>query len=109
MDMELVKKAFLNRYEDQWDYSHNMLEKGDIFYYYLKENGLVEKYKHLLTRDTFPKHISDVPKNLLNDYMEYLKEYLMEFWNMETWNDDSYLLEHALEEFKEQLDFEKEC
>lgn len=107
--MKKVKAEFLKRYEDEWDYSHQNLEKGDIFVFFLKEKGYFQKYRPLLSKETFPIHLSDVPEELSAQYKDYIKGYLQEYLDYSRDNElfsQEYTLERALEEFAACMDLE---
>lgn len=97
--MKNIKQKFLEQYEDQWDYSFANLEKGDTLAYFIKEKR--PDYSWMFNEPE-PKHISEIPVGIRDEYIRYLKNELMEFWDYETVEklEANYTLDDAIEEFK---------
>ena len=92
---EEKNRKFLEEFEDQWDFTHTCLEKGDHYYFYLKEQGRTMEGE-------YPAHISDVPGKDREGYLQYLKNRLALFWGTTPEElEKSYTLEEAANEFWE--------
>ena len=95
---ELIKLLhFKARYDDQWDFTFQNIDRGEVYYYYLKENG-----KEMVGKD--PLHLRDVPTEYYDDFFLFLKKALADHWGCtveEAERDNT--LEIALEEFDESV------
>lgn len=96
-EQDLLKLRFQVRYDDQWDYSHQMLNREETFEYFLRDTGRKYSGNH-------PEHIRDVPAGVRDEYMAYLKEELAEFWGTTVESvEKTYTVEDAMQEAKDAL------
>ena len=101
----LIEKEFYKNYDNQWDFTHQNLDRGDLYLYFLKEKNLPK----LKNRIEFPVHLSTVPTQYKLEYKKYLRKSLAEHWGMEESEEKGlesyYTDEKAIEEFKDSFDF----
>lgn len=104
---EQIREKFFKMYEDEWDFSHQNIEKGDEYYYFLRDNNLLDQYK-----DTYlPIHISQVPNELRERYKGYIKKDLIESFCYPEDEEEfkaAYTLDNMIEEFAENLGYLEE-
>lgn len=99
---ELVKAAFLSMYEDQWDYSHNVLDKSMTLENFVNE--VAPAFKYLLEENI--KHISQMPTAIIDRYRWYIKEQLAENNECSPFDFD-YTLADAIADFECSIDIDK--
>lgn len=93
----LLRLRFRARYDDQWDFTHQMLNREETFEYFIRDTKKTYNGPH-------PIHIKDVPEQLREEYLKYLKQALAEHWGILVEEVESnYTLEDAIEESKDGL------
>lgn len=97
---------FFARYDDQWDYTHQQLYwwYGGLYAMYRRKKGLK------ITEDGKPEHLKDVPDDEYDEYFEFLKKELADFWCVSVSEvEQTYTIEDALCEYVDAFDDVREA
>ena len=88
------KALFYRFYEDRWDYSYDVLDRGLTLGDFIK----TKRPEYGFMFDTpKPKHFSLIPKEIQEEYKEYLIELLSDMWDKET--AEAYSEDDAIRDF----------
>lgn len=74
INKDMLRKAFFARYDDQWDYAHNMLQRGFSYINFCKKNDLELPEK-------VPVHFKDIPEKQQDAYKTYIAEQIAIIWD----------------------------
>lgn len=85
-------KCFYKEYEDRYDYSYDVLDRGLTLQLFIAENP---SYRYVLEGDR-PQHFSDIPFEVRIQYRHYIDRYLKEHWDYT----DGYTEQDAIHDFK---------
>lgn len=94
------KEKFLTWYESRWDYTHVVFERGMLLEYFITEKRPDHEW---MFQGVQPAHISEVPEAIREEYLAYIKQSLMEFWDIPTVEqlEKEYTLDAAVDEWIE--------
>lgn len=78
MATKLQMDDFYRNYESCWDYTHQVYDRGMMLQYFIKEKR--PDFEWMFQKPE-PAHISQIPEEIRDEYIQYLKEAIAELWD----------------------------
>lgn len=79
LDIVADFKKFYEHYESKWDYTYDVYERGLTLRWFIEEKH--PDYAWMF-KTSAPQHISEIPKEIRQEYLDYLKESLITDWDI---------------------------